>query len=57
MSSNRIHRIKSNQFIDVLLSDVGMGVGYEFDNLIVDFNTYSYSKSNSIYGITIASKF
>ena len=57
MSSNRIHRIKSNQFIDVLLSDVGMGVGYEFDNLIVDFNTYTYSNSNSIYGITIASKF
>ena len=57
MSSNRINRIKSNQFIDVLLSDVGMGVGYEFDNLIVDFNTYTYSNSNSIYGITIASKF
>ena len=57
MSSNRIHRIKSNQFIDVLLSDIGMGVGYEFDNLIVDFNTYTYSNSNSIYGITIASKF
>ena len=42
---------------DALLSDVGMGVGYEFDNLIVDFNTYTYSNNNSIYGITIASKF
>jgi len=57
ISSNRIHRIKSNQFIDGILNDIGMGVGYEFENLVIDFNLYTYSNTNSIYGITIASKF
>ena len=57
ISSNRDDRINSNQLSKDILNDIGVGIGYEFDNLILDFNTYSYSNNNFIYGISIASRF
>ena len=57
ISSNRSDRINSNQLSKDIFNDIGIGIGYEFDNLILDFNTYSYSNSNFIYGIAIASRF
>jgi len=57
ISSNRSDRINSNQLSKDIFNDIGIGIGYEFDNLTLDFNTYSYSNSNFIYGIAIASIF
>jgi len=57
ISSNRSDRINSNQLSKDIFNDIGIGIGYEFDNLTLDFNTYSYSDSNFIYGIAIASRF
>jgi len=57
ISSNRFDRINSNQLSKDIFNDIGIGIGYEFDNLILDFNTYSYSNNNFIYGISIASRF
>ena len=57
ISSNRSDRINSNQLSKDIFNDIGIGIGYEFDNLTLDFNTYSYSNSNFIYGIAIASRF
>ena len=57
ISSNRSDRINSNQLSKDIFNDIGIGIGYEIDNLTLDFNTYSYSNSNFIYGIAIASRF
>jgi len=57
ISSNRAHRINSNSLRKDILNDIGIGIGYEFNDLILDFNAYSYANSNFIYGIVITSKF
>ena len=57
ISTNRAQRNRGSQLIKNILNDSGFGLGYEFDDITIDFNTYSYSNSNSIYGISISSKF
>ena len=57
ISSNRAHRINSNSLRKDILNNIGIGIGYEFNDLILDINAYSYANSNFIYGIVITSKF
>ena len=57
ISTNRAQRNRGSQLIKNILNDSGFGLGYEFDDITIDFNTYSYSNSHSIYGISISSKF
>ena len=57
ISSNRIDRISGDQLRNNLLNDIGFGIGYAFDNIVLDFNTFTYSDSHSIFSITISSKF
>ncbi|MBK53994.1 MAG: hypothetical protein CMG58_05255, partial [Candidatus Marinimicrobia bacterium] len=57
VSSNRIDRISGDQLRRNLFNDIGFGVGYAFDNIILDCNTFTYSDSHSIFSIAISSKF
>ena len=57
ISTNRAGRNSGGQFFKNILNDVGFGFGYELDNISIDFNTFSYSNSHSIYGISLTSKF
>ena len=57
ISSNRIDRISGDQLRKNLLNDIGFGIGYAFDNIVLDFNTFTYSDSHSIFSITISTKF
>tara|TARA_X000001036_G_scaffold348417_1_gene328753 strand:- start:919 stop:1815 length:897 start_codon:yes stop_codon:yes gene_type:complete len=57
VSSNIKDRISGDQFRRNLFNDMGFGVGYAFDNIILDCNTFTYSDSHSIFSIAISSKF
>ena len=57
VSSNRLDRISGDQLRRNLFNDMGFGVGYAFDNIIIDCNTFTYSDSHSIFSIAISSKF
>ena len=57
VTSNRIDRISGDQLRRNLFNDMGFGVGYAFDNIIIDCNIFTYSDSHSIFSIAISSKF
>ena len=57
VSSTRLDRISGDQLRRNLFNDMGFGVGYAFDNIIIDCNTFTYSDSHSIFSIAISSKF
>ena len=57
LSSNRFGQIKSGSILKNIFSDLGLGIAYGTDDLIIDLGTYSYGPGGHIIGVGISSKF
>ena len=57
LSSNRFDQKTGSTIIKNIFSDLGLGIAYGTDDLIIDLGTYSYGPGGHIIGFGISSKF
>ena len=57
LSSNRFDQKTSGSILKNIFSDLGLGIAYGTDDLIIDLGTYSYGPGGHIIGVGISSKF
>ena len=57
LSSNRFDQKTGSSIFKNIFSDLGLGIAYGTDDLIIDLGTYSYGPGGHIIGFGISSKF
>lgn len=56
-SSNRYNQKIDSSIFSNIFSDLGIGLAYEMDEIIIDIGSYSYGPGGYIFGIGVSSKF
>ena len=56
-SSNRYDQKIDSSIFSNIFSDLGIGLAYEMDEIIIDIGSYSYGPGGYIFGIGFSSKF
>ena len=57
LSSNRFDQKTGSSIFKNIFSDLGFGIAYGTDDLIIDLGTYSYGPGGHLIGVGISSKF
>ena len=53
-SSKRLDQLTNTSFLRSIFTDLGIGLAYQIDDIMVDVNSYSYGTGGLILGLGIS---